>query len=617
MKKYSKNDGLGVTVEELRTVDWQTVLEKATERECYAYFGILASKTDDFEKAGDDRMQRVFTLLALVTNLYPNYDSLVNPYAPIALAEALHKDDVVALAGALDSIKDAELRARVGDVVWESSRNHVAARIAVEAFLESAKTLEPADLWPPFFDRLERALQLAAKLGFGEPLHLKVLAEIEAAIHRHESDVKSGILCCRLMDLLLKHDAGDAARYAALAERFANDFAKANNWNFAEWYWKLAVRWHRKAKNEPEAQRCELAAAECLVSKAEDGLKEGHSSHMFAAHWMGRGVVALRRARADPNRIQSVHQRLLEAQYASLKELDTIEINPAEIPGFLERAEEAQKEARKVVAGKQFQEALFRLAFMVFPSKPSEIRKQVENNAKEFILPHLGGTAILDEDGKVAAQAPPIGVGSPEEKESSIRDHMFQHAKEFTWPTHVRLFIEPARRQILHEHSFRLCDLEFLVASNPFIPDEHEMIYLRGLQSGFHGDWLMAMHLLIPQLENSIRFVLEQKGVVTSTLKSGGIQEDRNLDQLLAEPKAKEVFGEDIVFDLRGILLERFGHNLRNRFAHGEVSSGGFYAEASVYLWWLTLRLCCLGHRCLEKAIAENRSATTPPHTAT
>ncbi len=53
------------------------------------------------------------------------------------------------------------------------------------------------------------------------------------------------------------------------------------------------------------------------------------------------------------------------------------------------------------------------------------------------------------------------------------------------------------------------------------------------------------------------------------------------------------MLGEDIVFDLRGLLVERFGSNLRNEGAHGLMDYEEFLAPQAIYLWWLALKLCC------------------------
>jgi len=48
-----------------------------------------------------------------------------------------------------------------------------------------------------------------------------------------------------------------------------------------------------------------------------------------------------------------------------------------------------------------------------------------------------------------------------------------------------------------------------------------------------------------------------------------------------------------MVFDLRGLLIERYGSNLRNDMAHGLLDYEAFYSGPAIYFWWLTLRLCC------------------------
>src|SRR5208337_229891 len=83
-------------------------------------------------------------------------------------------------------------------------------------------------------------------------------------------------------------------------------------------------------------------------------------------------------------------------------------------------------------------------------------------------------------------------------------------------------------------------------------------------------------------------------GVLTSGIDSDGIQDERSLNLTLYTQEIKEVFGEDIVFDLQGLLVERLGGNLRNRMAHGLMSHESFYSVEVPYLWALILRICCL-----------------------
>ena len=100
---------------------------------------------------------------------------------------------------------------------------------------------------------------------------------------------------------------------------------------------------------------------------------------------------------------------------------------------------------------------------------------------------------------------------------------------------------------------------------------------MRGLYAGIQGDMLAAVHFLIPQIEDSVRYILQQVGVITSSLDDDGTQEEYNLNKTLREQKfadpLAETLGDDFVFDLRGLLIEPFGANLRNDSPFAEFLS--------------------------------------------
>lgn len=133
-----------------------------------------------------------------------------------------------------------------------------------------------------------------------------------------------------------------------------------------------------------------------------------------------------------------------------------------------------------------------------------------------------------------------------------------------------------------------------------FISDEEpagrEMLFARGLHAGLTGDFVVAMHLSLPQVENSLRHMLAQRGVVVTKLVDG-IEDVVFLHELLDargtyRPLLEEMFGEDTIFDLEGLLVRRFGANLRNRSAHGLMDYEQIQSVEGIYSWWLVLRLC-------------------------
>lgn len=208
-------------------------------------------------------------------------------------------------------------------------------------------------------------------------------------------------------------------------------------------------------------------------------------------------------------------------------------------------------------------------------------------------MQHLLGGSVVDEKGRSRTQLPSLSDLEAEDKKA-IEDEMFAYLARFQWGVRVQGIIEPARIQILNDHHPDISDLAFLVRNNPFVPQGHEGVFLRGLHAGFHGDFLVASHLLIPQIENSIRYALENNGVDVSNLMSDWTQPVKLLGQLFDLDETQEVFGESLVFELRGLLIEKRGAEFRNRIAHGFVSEAECYNAPPKLLWWIVLRLCLI-----------------------
>jgi hypothetical protein len=130
-----------------------------------------------------------------------------------------------------------------------------------------------------------------------------------------------------------------------------------------------------------------------------------------------------------------------------------------------------------------------------------------------------------------------------------------------------------------------------LTSASAFVPSGRAELFADGLAAGFAGDFATSLHILIPQIENSTRALLDRHGAITSKIDSDGIQEERDLGTLLHLPETGEIFPEALLFEMQGLLVERFGTNLRNLFAHGLLETDRCWDGQSVYLWWLTLFL--------------------------
>ena len=91
-----------------------------------------------------------------------------------------------------------------------------------------------------------------------------------------------------------------------------------------------------------------------------------------------------------------------------------------------------------------------------------------------------------------------------------------------------------------------------------------------GFERYFNQDYVSAIHILIPQLENVLRFLLEKLGEPTNKLK-GDIIIEQPLDDILRNNKIKEFLGEEIFYYLKTFLVDHRAENLRHDVAHGLI----------------------------------------------
>ncbi len=590
-----------ISADDLLRYPWQQIIANHSTKQAHSYAGPLIAEAERLRRQGDHVGYDTLTFLAEVCSLHPDYSQAGNAYdLPWSPASQLPASGLDALETTIDQIRDPEFRARVGDVLWEFRRRHRAAETTVRALIDSSQALESIEHWPLFTARLERALGLAAKLGRGKPLHQHVCAHVEASIQKYRHEPKAGFLCAKLIKILGQQKRLDAAEYATISQELAEQLTALKQWDQAHEYWRLCATFNQRLSDTDATKSALQRAAECWVQKAETNHLGDKPDHLFASHWMGIAFHELQQAAADEERRAQVHRRFRELQQLGMQQMKPLKLSDAVVEMAEAHASQLAGLGKGHVSGYSFQRAIFRLAFMVPPPNPDEIKQRIESESRQSVFMNLMPTATITETGLMADQLGPMPNSAGPERDEWMLKRAYFHARQFEWPDLAQL-IEAARHQVIDEHAGGFDELAFLVASNPFIPRGHEPLYLRGLHAGLFGDWVIAVHLLVPQLEASIRWVFEQRGFITSTVEPEGIQQERLLGKLLFRAEMETVFGRERSFNLRGVLVEKFGFNLRNDMAHGFISEQGFFSPAAPVLWWLVLQMCCLGQPHVEE----------------
>lgn len=583
----------------LKSLDLDGLLKDVQRRDCNTYRGEV-SRLEREEGRWSAEQRECLRFVGHVLTMLLRADQPAEPFGPMfvmgeqrsVIPTDLPKAELLGLQPWAMTLEDPELRARLLDVLWIQARSFPAAQGAVEAYLASALRLEHPKEWTSCLKRLERALRLATGLGKGgADMRLRVLAEMEAMLLRHRG-TDPLYLTLRLIQLLLQFKHGDAGQFAVYASAAAATAETANDFWRAKDYYTLAADCHRDA-GDTDAEGVALRqSAECLVRESELAHRQPGRGAITAAALMSDAVEAMRQAPGGRDRSAELHERLLALQRESLTELKPLSTNID--------AEELIRRSLAAVRDKPINEAVFALCTMAKPPSVAKLKKEVHEQARVAVLGSIFSSEVLNSRGRVVARAPGLEVGAEDQKQEGLRWRMFRNA-QLTRSLTVQAMLNPARMEISVAHSPDRLDFASLIQFSPWIPPGHTESVLRALVAGFHGDMLVAGHLVPPQLEAMVRHVVESLGGATSMLEPGGVQPERPLSVLLETPEAAQAFGADGVFELQDLLVDPLGTNLRNEVAHGLLDDSGLFGAEVLYAWWLLLRYCVVTSKLVER----------------
>jgi hypothetical protein len=578
-------------LEDFRAVDWRGVTSSAPFRGLRELADRFRDRAQQALSADDRRGSAVYQSLADVCSLVLREDRHDDPFMPFMVTQAfrtvgigdMSPESVAAFAALAPEVAEPSVRARLADVAWVRRRDYRAAKLAVASYLKLAETIEP-EAWPAKFRLLERAVAIALQLGRGNEELRHVVAFLEDLIDRC-APTEDGFFCARLMQLLLAVGCPDGAKYAPIAEALARRALTAKAFHRSREYWMLAADWAGRARASGQKGSYLQQVGESYVAEADEALERPLIGPLLAAGHLQRAIEAFRAAGGARARVDELRAKLVDIQPAAVASIPTIS-HKVDITEHVLQAEQA-------VAGKSFDEALVAFAGCAPIPEVSKLRETALRHEQRYPLTALMPKVFHSTSGKVIARQGSLMSNDPTEQEAAIRLEMLALAAQYHEML-PQMTIDPARRQMVREHPIRSGDLVSLIRYGPIAPYEREAIIADGIVAGFYGDMVQAVHLLVPQLEHSVRVLLHRAGIQVSALDSFGIQRELNLNNLLYVSKLKELLGEDLVFTLQGLLVEPPGANIRNGMAHGLMSQGEFFSGSSMYLWWLSVRLFLL-----------------------
>ena len=201
--------------------------------------------------------------------------------------------------------------------------------------------------------------------------------------------------------------------------------------------------------------------------------------------------------------------------------------------------------------------ATVRVAVHFIP-KRDEAENQVRQHARDHPVLFLFPKQILDYEGR-----PIASIGSIED---DLEDNVVHHVSQTM--IYSAFFLRNALAAFIERFEMSTQDFLDHIYTSPIFGEDKQEIIRKGIEAYLQGDSLSAVHLLIPQIEASIRNLAELLGIATVKERNEGMQY-KPLGSLLRERLLEDAMVRDASWYFRILLTDQCGWNLRNDVSHG------------------------------------------------
>lgn len=550
------------------------------------------------EDTGDAAAVRAYNVLAVVCSYHFNPSS-PDAFSPQIIFEGKRTlipsdylgDQQEALVQIAEQIDHPLLRARIADSCWHVNRRlHATATLAASSYLNAVELFFEGELLDQYesgfavpvkvVDLIDRAFAIYASAGKRNEIPDSAREVLKRA-YEAAKDNECLVAFVRLSSIAQECGLIDWQDIASTTEAMANATKDKLYAEAVKRVWLHAARAYLKLDDNESAVRCRVGAAEQTLR-----MRDAVSTALAKASWTRTAIGELRIIGGLAERIETLKRELQQHEEDSLSEFSSFSL-----PMDLTNERRATIEEFEPL---YVHEMLLRLAFTCRAPDKIALHKNCLANRDRHFFSSMSGKSYADERGKMIATTAHVPHGSPPPKEWFDHESLSEAGLHYHIATEA--FIRPAcitmsRCQLIDDRHF-----EPIVCGSEFVPPGFEAIFSQGFSKLVQGEMVSAAHLLIPQLENALRHVLNGRRSDTTKLNKDLTQEDQSLKQLLTNywAELEQIFGVDntylfhILFNLKG------GPMLRHEVAHGKLSTAQCFEPSCIYACWFIFHLTCV-----------------------
>lgn len=593
---------LVINITDFNECGWKEALATATRKTYCQIHDAFSTAARQAMENGQQKHGKALFLLAEACSMMLQPESPNVPFKPFLvlngvrspIPEDFSEADLDFFAEIIPAIDDCLVKARLADLIWllQRRRGINFALTAIDAYMEIPLA---AETWHTDVKSCwARAVTLARQIGKGAGDRLQSIGSTVFQIY--ESAIQNDNfwalnLAIFLLENQLVSSKEQAATIAGQLKAIAATY-KNKEIHKAVHFYQTSGEFFKTAGDTEQWADTTVEIAEACAYEADKAMASNPSSGFITLNFYEKAIQTYRdipktyRAKYQVDeKLQELQTKLEKPGKQTLTEMIPFNSPRIDVTDLIDNY-------RKAVRGKTFIEALMVFCNLFRPPQLEKLRAEALSQIKKYPLTSIFSGQTLSKDGRVIAKRPALDLNDEKSKNNEviIRESMIRNYGMLI-DSYVRIAIMPALEELLLEHRVQEADFINIVQQSPIAPRDRVRLLAKALFYGYERDFVIALHLLAPQIENIVRVSLKSNGVSTTTLDSCGIETEKGLSTLMEIAGVDNILGEDLSFELKALFCDPFGPNLRNELAHGLIDDLHCYSAPSIYAWWRALRL--------------------------
>ena len=322
---------------------------------------------------------------------------------------------------------------------------------------------------------------------------------------------------------------------------------------------------------------------------------KAENAHIIISH-IHSAMNAWRRA--DEKTYVAERQRLAKriepVKKLSLQTLKKISSGKIDLSEWIESS-------KQFIENATLESFIQQLAMMIPLKSYENVKKDIQNKGC-FFSTGLFSSVILDSSGRKKCIIPSVLNASQTDMVAIIENEASK-----SYAIYTNIYVNRLLYIAREKYEFTEENLRFLVDENIFVPPNHKDAFLKGIVAGFNLDLITSMHLLMPQIEHSLRCIAEDCGSVVYKTDKNGIEECLSLESILKLPEVIECLDDTLLFNIRLFYTSVYGFGMRNEVCHGLRSDSELQSDNCLAVWWFTLRICCMFSKELHERLSKQK----------